>query len=150
MPKRAASSSTASTSLTPPSRHESSWQTPIASACMSCLNIVRFWQCSPVAVELGEPLRVRDRLLDVPDLVGVHHQEAVRADLLADQRGAAQVVLQRAADLHLHVAPALRDRIAGAPVDLVVGVAEPADRGRVGGEAVAAQLGDALAAAGCV
>ena len=40
---------------------------------------------------------------DVPHLVGVHHQPAVRADLLADDRQPADVVGQVAADLHLEV-----------------------------------------------
>jgi hypothetical protein len=42
-------SRTAKTSLTPPSRQASIWQKSIASACRSCLNRTRFWQCSPVA-----------------------------------------------------------------------------------------------------
>ena len=90
-------------------------------ACMNCLNMMRFWQCSPVAIRIGATSRAmrawprmssglvgssihqgsnsasrrvaRDRLVDVPHLVGVHHQEALGADLLADQRGAADVVV---------------------------------------------------------
>ena len=49
----AAISSTARFSLTPPSRHASIWQMPIAPACSSCLNITRFAQCSPVATRTG-------------------------------------------------------------------------------------------------
>jgi hypothetical protein len=39
----------------------------------------------PVRVELDQPGHVGDRLVDVPDLVGVHHQQRVRADLGADE-----------------------------------------------------------------
>ena len=79
--------------------------------------MIRFWQCSPVATPMpSDRPRVRsrawpstssglvgssihhgsnaasaacplDRLLDVPDLVGVHHQHPLGADLLADDRG---------------------------------------------------------------
>src|SRR5438445_8570019 len=46
IPNFAASSSTASTSLTPPSRQLSIWQNRIAPACISCLNMTRLWHCS--------------------------------------------------------------------------------------------------------
>src|SRR5205823_10997217 len=53
IPNFAASSSTASTSLTPPSRQLSIWQNRIAPACISCLNMTRLWHCSPVATPIG-------------------------------------------------------------------------------------------------
>ena len=56
----------------------------------------------------------------------------------------AQVLGRVAADLHLHVAPAFGHGGPAAAADLVVGEAEPADRRRVGGEAVAAHLCFAL------
>src|SRR5437764_427574 len=47
-PNFAASSRTASTSLTPPSRHASISQTSMAPAWKSCLKTTRFCTCSPV------------------------------------------------------------------------------------------------------
>ena len=44
--------STLSTSLTPARRHESIWQTSIASAWRSCLNTIRLCACSPVATPI--------------------------------------------------------------------------------------------------
>src|SRR5439155_2572916 len=70
---------------------------------------------------------------------------ALAADLLADDPRAAQVVLDVAADLDLDVRPASGDGLAAEPADLLVGVAEPAGRGGVRGEAVAEHLGLALA-----
>src|SRR5213592_1920573 len=49
-----ARSSTARTSLTPPSRQLSIWQNRIAPACMSCLNMTLFEHCSPVATPIGD------------------------------------------------------------------------------------------------
>lgn len=43
---------TLSTSLTPARRHESIWQTSIASAWKSCLNTIRLCACSPVATPI--------------------------------------------------------------------------------------------------
>ena len=53
MPNRAASSSTASTSFTPPSRQASIWQNARPPACINCLNTTRLGQCSPVATPIG-------------------------------------------------------------------------------------------------
>ena len=39
--------------MTPPRRQASIWQTAIASAWRSCLNITRLWTCSPVATRIG-------------------------------------------------------------------------------------------------
>ena len=82
--------------------------------------MTRFWHCSPVATPIGATARAivawpstssglvgssihhgsnarelahpGDRLVDVPHLIGVHHQLAVGPDLLADERRAAHVV----------------------------------------------------------
>ena len=89
-----------------------------------------------------------DRLVDVPDLVGVDHQDPVVADLLADDADPADVVGQVGADLDLEVPPAGGDAFAAQAADLVVGVAEPARRRRVGGIAVGAHLGLARGALG--
>ena len=85
----------------------------------------------PVGVERREPLHPRDRLVDAPDLVGVHQQPAVGADDLPDDPGAALVVGGVAPDLHLQGAPTVADRRLRAPPHLLVGIAEPAGRGRV-------------------
>ena len=53
MPNLAARSWIEIASLTPPTRHASSWQTSIASAWKSCLKTTRFWMCSPVATRTG-------------------------------------------------------------------------------------------------
>ena len=49
----AASRTTAITSLTPPRRQQSTWQTSIAPSWSSCLKTTRFWTCSPVATRIG-------------------------------------------------------------------------------------------------
>src|SRR5439155_14084604 len=102
------------------------------------------WLFHPVWVELREAFRVRDGLTDIPDLVRVHHQLAI-ADLLADDPRATHVVLDIAADLDLHVRPALIHRFAAERANLFVGVTEPARGRRVRGKAVAAHLVLALA-----
>ena len=58
----------------------------------------------------------------------------------AHERGAAEVPLEVAAHLHLEVGEALRHRLAAQAAHLLVGIAEPAGRGRVGGEAVPPHL----------
>jgi len=58
---------------------------------------------------------------------------------------ASHVVVDVAADLDLHVRPALLHRLAAERADLLVGVAEPPGRRRIRGEAVAAHLVLALA-----
>ena len=85
---------------------------------MNCLNMMRFWHISPVATFTGAmPSRILrwpstssglvgssmnqglakdelahpvDRLVDLPDLVGVDHQIAVRADHLAGDPAAGE------------------------------------------------------------
>lgn len=52
LPNLAAISITARSSLTPPIRQLSIWQKLIASACISCLKITRFWATSPVATPI--------------------------------------------------------------------------------------------------
>ena len=123
-PNFAASSSTASASLTPPRRQESTWQKSSAPACMSCLKITRFWHISPVATPMpaaSPPARsrhgpARRRGSSAPRSRRVEsarapsptrsppphpstgwrpHEPTVRADLLAHQHGAARVVRRR-------------------------------------------------------
>ena len=130
--------------------------------------MTRLWTCSPVATRIGATARAIvawprmssglvgssiqygsnsasaghpvDRLVDAPALVRVDRQHRVRADLLAHDPGAPPVVLDVRADLELEPRPALGQRLAAQPADLVVVVAQPADRRRVGRIAVAAEL----------
>ena len=169
MPNLAARSWIEIASLTPPTRHASSWQTSIASAWKSCLKTTRFWMCSPVATRTGaisrrmracprmssglvgssihqgscapSDLHRRDRLVDAPHLVGVHHQYPLRPELASDQSGATVVGGKVAADLHLHVSEARRDGLPNERLDLAVVVAEPAGRRRVRGVAGRDDLG---------
>ena len=101
----------------------------------------------PVRVERREPRHPVDRDADIPALVGVDGEHPVGPDLVADDPHPADVVLDVGADLHLEPGPAGRERLPAQPPDLVVVVAEPADRRGVGGVAVAQQLGLALAPA---
>jgi hypothetical protein len=140
----------------PPSRQQSSWQKPMALAWKSCLKITRFWQCSPVATWMGAiarailawRLEVDNGLVDVPHLVRVHHQLALRADHLADDGRPPPVVLEALPHLHLHVRPAAGYRLLAKGPQLLVGITEPTDRGGVGGKAGFEHLGLAFAAAG--
>src|SRR6266849_69924 len=57
----------------------------------------------PPGVEAGEALHVGDGLADVPALVSVHHESTVRADFLANNRGAADVIVDVGAHLDFEV-----------------------------------------------
>ena len=85
----------------------------------------------PPRLELGERLRPRDRVVDAPDLVRVHHQDAVGTEDVADERRAACVRLEVLADLHLDVPEAVVQSCAHERRHLRVVVAEPAGRRRV-------------------
>ena len=66
----------------------------------------------------------------------------VRADLLAGDRAAPHVVVEVRPDLDLDVAQPAVDRLAAEPAQLLVGVAEPAGGGGVGGVAARLELRD--------
>src|SRR5690606_9829059 len=89
-----------------------------------------------------------DRLVHLPDLVGVDHQVTIRADDFTGDGEAADIVLEVAADLHLNVVEAGIDRLLAEAAQLVFGIAEPAGRGRVAGIAFLPEGGDALRLAG--
>ena len=89
----------------------------------------------PPGVEGREVAHVGDGFADVPALVGVHHELVGRADLLADDGGAAEIVGGIAADFDFEVGPAFGESFAAEAADLVVGEAEPAGGGGVGGVA---------------
>ncbi len=89
-----------------------------------------------------------DRGRHVPDLVRVDGQAGLLAHRLAGDRAPALVVRQRRADLDLHLAEAVGDRFGAQRGQLLVGIAEPAGPGGVGGVAVPAQRGDPVLPAG--
>lgn len=102
----------------------------------------------PVRVVRCQGLHPVDGLGHVPALVGVHGDPDVGADRLAGQPHPAQVVVQVAADLELDLPEARGDGLLGQPGQLLVGVAEPAGLGGVGGVAAGAQQRGALGPAG--
>ena len=74
-----------------------------------------------------------DRLVDAPDLVGVHHQHAVAARAPRGSGAARRSSASRSAPTFILTwREARRERLAARALDLLVGVAEPAGRGRVG------------------
>ena len=73
--------------------------------------------------EVGHPI---DRLVDVPDLVGVHHQDPVGSDLLADDGQAPDVVRTVATHLELELGPARGHAFPTQAADLRIVIAEPA------------------------
>ena len=92
----------------------------------------------------GELVGPVDGLADVPHLVGVGHQLAVVADLLAHHLAAAAVGRHVDAHLGLEAGPPVAQRGLAAPAHFVLRVAEPARGGDVGGIAVASQLRQAV------
>ena len=74
----------------------------------------------PVRLELGQALHVGDRVPNLPDLVGVHHEAALVPDLLTHDPRATNVVLDPLADFHLHVRPAPSHRFATQRAQLLV------------------------------
>jgi hypothetical protein len=99
----------------------------------------------PERRQLGDPA---DRGRHVPELVRVDGQPGLLAHRLAGDRAPALVVRQRRADLDLHLAEAVGDRLGAQRGQLLAGIAEPAGAGGVGGVAVPAQCGDPVLSAG--
>ncbi|MNI05733.1 hypothetical protein D3C73_586940 [compost metagenome] len=95
------------------------------------------WLLDPQRFERGEAAHVGDRFIDVPDLIGVHHQGPFPADFFTQNRGATDVVFEIGADFLLDVSPAILDRFAGQSAHFFFAVAEPAGRGGVAGIAFA-------------
>ena len=161
-------------SLTPATRQASIVRKSAARACRICLKTTRLATCSPTAIRTGwtaspdggqaenliraasapRPSTGRTGrartiaeigLPDAPALVRVDGDADIRSHGLPGQRQAAGIVLVVGADLQLDLAEPVGDRLPGQPDELVVGVADPAGRGGVGGVAGALQLGDPLA-----
>ena len=166
-PNFAASSSTASTSLTPPSRQQSSWQTSIAPSCSSCLKTHAVLdvlarrdanRCDGVAdarwprtssglvgssiqhgsTSAGARIGL-DRLLDPPRLVGVEREQMPGPDRSRTIRARRRSRVEVAADLQLQMREAGVERLARPLRERLLGIAEPAGRGRVRGEALGEQ-----------
>jgi hypothetical protein len=91
-----------------------------------------------------------DRFADVPRLVRVDHQPAVRTDDLAHERASVRVLGGVAPHLDLEARPARGERLAAERAHLLVGVAHPSGRGDVCGVALAQHLRLALGARRCV
>ena len=60
----------------------------------------------PPRVEFGQATHVGDRLIDIPDLIGVHHQLAFPAKLFAQDLCSADILLDIRADFLLEMVPA--------------------------------------------
>ena len=102
----------------------------------------------PPRVHFGEGAGALDGFKHTPLLVGIDHQLAGRANLLANDAGAAEIVFGQAADLELEVRPALGERLAAEPPNLFLGVAEPSNRRGVRGIAVGFEQREPLRKAG--
>jgi para-nitrobenzyl esterase len=98
----------------------------------------------PPRVELLELANAENRVVDVPFLVGVHHEAAVGADFGADQSSAAEVIGGVAADFEFEMGPAVGERFVAEAGNFFVGEAEPPGGSGVGGQAALAKLGEAL------
>ena len=132
--------------MTPPRRQASIWQKSMAPACMNCLNIVRFWQCSPVAIPIGATSRAMrgvaedvvgaGRLLDPQRVelgerciaeIACSTSQTWLASIISEaivpissriERRPPHIVVEITADLHLEVRPALLDGARGSRREL--------------------------------
>src|ERR1700704_6576668 len=59
----------------------------------------------PPRVKLSQTTQVTNGLLDIPHLVGIHHELAIPTDLLAQDSRTTNVLLDIAADLLFKVSP---------------------------------------------
>ncbi len=94
----------------------------------------------PERIETAQLVDSVNRLLDIPGLVGVDHQKAVRSDLVADQRGAAGILGAGRPNLHFEGVPASGHSLTTESLYPLVGVSEPTGRRRVGGISALAQF----------
>src|SRR4029078_4849267 len=93
----------------------------------------------PIRVELRQPGHPRDRLVDAPALVRVDSDHRIGHDLLPDDPPPPPIVVDVSSHLQLEPRPALGERLAAEPPDLVVVVAQPADTPRVRGRPIPPQ-----------
>src|ERR1051325_1461145 len=89
------------------------------------------WFLDPPGIEPRELLHVRDRLVDVPHLIRVHHQLALRTDFLANDCRAPNIVGEIASYFDLEVGPTLGHPFAAQTANLGVRISEPTGRRRV-------------------
>ena len=86
----------------------------------------------PKRTELRQLLHEADCFVNIPDLVGIHHQLALPPNLLANQTRATQVIRQIAPHFHLEMRPSLGQPFTHQGAHLFVRVAQPSGGGRVG------------------
>jgi hypothetical protein len=85
----------------------------------------------PPQVQVRERFDALDRFIHVPPLIRVDHQLPIRPYRGAHGGHTPEIILWPAADLHLEMRPAVRQRLLTEPMDLCVGVPQPADGCRV-------------------
>ena len=85
----------------------------------------------PPGLELGQGLHIFYGLIDVPFLIGVHHELEVVSDLFANQCGASHIVLKVGPYLDFDVGESALFGLFAEPLDFFVGIAEPSGRSGV-------------------
>ena len=91
---------------------------------------------NPPRVKCGQLPHLANGLIHVPNLIGIHHQLAIPADLFPQYGGSTHVIGQVAADLLFEVGPTFGDGFLGQSSYFFLGIAQPTCRGRVTGVAV--------------
>src|SRR5438094_7244699 len=86
----------------------------------------------PPGFKLGQAPHIADRLLDIPDLVGIHHELSLPTDFLTENAGTANICLNIAAYLLFKMSPTRGNSFARQKAHLFVGIPQPACRGRIG------------------
>ena len=94
----------------------------------------------PERIEPGQFLHLGDCLGNIPDLIGIHHQVTVLADLFSNQRGASNVVLKVRSHLHFEMFESRSEVLLTELSAIFIRVAHPARAGCVGGHADLQQL----------
>ena len=89
----------------------------------------------PPRVKFGQATHVGDRLIDIPDLIGVHHQLAFPAKLFAQDLCPADILLDIRADFLLEMVPAFGNGLTRQQAHFFFGITQPAGGGGVAGEA---------------
>ena len=62
----------------------------------------------PIRVEGGQLFHPINRLIHIPNLIGIHHQLSVRTDLLANQARSSHIIVEISPDFHFEMRPSLR------------------------------------------
>ncbi|MCY1239851.1 hypothetical protein D9M72_526680 [compost metagenome] len=106
------------------------------------------WFLDPKGVEFRQLFHPVDRRGNVPHLVGVDHEVALRPDHIAGDAKSADVVLQGGPDFQLDMAVALVHSLLAQAAQLFVGVAQPSRGGGVAGIAFTHHLFEAVVPCG--